>query len=331
MTGTSCSRRGLMSGAALLTAGLAVPQILTRAAFAQFPAPQSERPADAPGFRRFRLGEFDVVTLLDGKRVSPGPHPTFGADQPPETVATLLRENFLPETSFVNGFAPVLVDTGTERILFDTGFGADGRANGLGQLEANLAAAGYAPDQVSIVVITHFHGDHISGLINGGTPAFPNARYVFGQAEYDFWTSPERIGTPTENAARTVEAKVKPLADKATFIAAGDTVVSGITSEAAFGHTPGHLIFHVESAGKHLVLTADTANHYVASLQRPDWEVGFDYDKRQAAETRRRVFDRIATDRLPFIGYHMPFPSIGYVEKLDQGFRFVPATYQFDV
>lgn len=332
MTGTTCSRRGLMTGAAILTASLAAPSILTRAALAQSPPAPPPRPGtNAPGFRRIKLGEFDVVTLLDGKRVGPGPHPTFGADQSPETVAALLRENFLPETTLVNGFVPVLVDTGTERVLFDTGFGTDGRPNGLGQLEANLAAAGYTPDDVSIVVLTHFHGDHISGLTNGDGPAFPNARYVFGQVEYDFWTSPDRAGTPAENAARMVEAKVKPLVDKATLIAAGDAVVSGITSEAAFGHTPGHLIFHLESAGKHLVLTADTANHYVVSLQRPDWEVSFDLDKGQAAETRKRVFDRIATDRLPFIGYHMPFPSVGYVEKLDQGYRFVPATYQFDI
>lgn len=327
MSEASCSRRGLISGAALLTAGVAAPAIITRAAHAQPAAPA----ADAPGFRRFGLGAFSVVALLDGKRVGPGPHPTFGANQTPETVAALLRENFLPETTLVNGFTPVLVDTGTERVLFDTGFGADGRANGLGRLEANLAAAGYTPDQVSVVVLTHFHGDHINGLLNGDTPAFPNARYVFGQVEYDFWTGTDHAGTPRENAARTVAAKVGPLVEKATFIAAGDSVVPGIASEAAFGHTPGHLIFHVESDGRHLVLTADTANHFVVSLQRPDWEVAFDLDKQQAAQTRRRVFDRIATDRLPFIGYHMPFPSLGYVEKTGEGFRFVPVSYQFDI
>lgn len=332
MTETSCSRRGLMSGAALLTAGLAAPLVMTRAAAAQSPASPSATPAgDAPGFRRIKLGAFEVVALLDGKRAGPGPHPTFGADQPAETVAALLRENFLPETTLVNGFTPVLVDTGSERILFDTGFGADGRANGLGRLTENLAAAGYTPDQVSIVVLTHFHGDHISGLSSGGAPTFANARYVFGKAEYDFWTGSAHTGRPTENAAKAVEAKVKPLADKATLIGAGDAVVSGITSEAAFGHTPGHLTFHIESDGKHLVLTADTANHFVVSLQRPDWEVAFDLDKQQAAATRKRVFDRIATDRLPFIGYHMPFPSVGFVEKRDQGFRFVPASYQFDI
>lgn len=327
MTEAAVSRRNLMSGSALLIAGLSAPQIMTRAAVAQTAEPVQ----DAPAFRRLKVGDFQVITLLDGKRPGKGPHPTFGANQTPEAVAELMRENFLPETTFVNGFTPVLIDTGEERVLFDTGFGADGRANGLGQLEANLKAAGYTPDQISIVVLTHLHGDHIGGLMNGETPAFPNARYVIGQTEYDFWTSPDRAGTPAENGAKAVNAKVKPLAEKATFIKPGDTVVPGIVSEEAFGHTPGHMIFQMESDGNRLVLTADTANHYVASLRRPDWEVVFDADKQRAAATRKRVFDQIATDRIPFIGYHMPFPSVGYIEKLDVGYRFVPASYQFDI
>lgn len=322
-----CTRRNLMVGSTLAIAGLAMPQIMTRAAQAETPRAS----ADAPGFRRIRIGDFEVVTLLDGKRAADGPHPIFGADQTPETVGALLRENFLPENRFVTGFAPVLVNTGSDLVLFDTGFGADGRGNGLGQLEANLRAAGYTPDAITIVVLTHLHGDHINGLTGGGNPSFPNARYVVGQIEYDFWTDSARAGTPAENNAKAVQAKVVPFAEKTTFIKAGDDVVSGITSIAAFGHTPGHLAFHLQSAGKQILLTADTANHYVVSLQRPDWHVAYDIDKAQAAATRKKIFDRIATDRLPFIGYHFPFPSIGFVEKAETGYRYVPASYQFDL
>mgnify|MGYP001220159118 FL=1 len=321
------ARRDLLLATASVAGGLAMPQIMTRAAHADLPMAGVK----SPGFKRFRLGEFEVTTLLDGLRPGDGPHPTFGADQPAEVVAALMEANFLPPDKFVNGFTPTLVNTGSELVLFDTGLGEAARPNGLGRLEENLIASGYTPDQVSIVVITHMHGDHIGGLTGGETPAFPNARYVVGQIEYDFWTSPDRAGTPAENNANAVRSKVQPLADRMTFIAPGDDVVPGISSIEAFGHTPGHLIFRLDSGGRQLILTADTANHYVASLQRPDWEVAFDMDKARAAETRKKVFDMIATDRLPFIGYHMPFPAIGYVERLDEGYRYVPATYQFDI
>ena len=107
--------------------------------------------------------------------------------------------------------------------------------------------------------------------------------------------------------------------------------MAGITAMAAFGHTPGHMAFHLESDGQRMVITADTANHHVWSLQHPDWEVRFDADKAMGAETRKKVFGMIAADRIPFIGYHMPFPSLGYVEEHGEGFRFVPVTYQFDI
>ncbi|MET0168922.1 MAG: MBL fold metallo-hydrolase [Aliihoeflea sp.] len=307
---------------------LATPQIMVRAAHAQ-----NTNTVDVgnPGFHSFALGEVQVTSILDGGRASDGPHPIFGQDQDAGAVAELMEQNFLPPSRFVNGFTPVIIDTGAERILFDTGLGEGGRANGLGQLRERMQAVGYQPDDIDIVVLTHFHGDHIGGLMEGGEPAFANARYVTGQAEYDFWTAPERAEGQTADAAKAVQDKVVPLADNMTFLEDGGEVVPGITAMAAFGHTPGHLIYHIESGDKRLMLTADTANHFVASLQRPDWHVQFDMDKDAAVATRRRVFDMIAADRIPFIGYHMPFPGVGFIEPIDQGYRFVPASYQFDV
>jgi glyoxylase-like metal-dependent hydrolase (beta-lactamase superfamily II) len=128
-----------------------------------------------------------------------------------------------------------------------------------------------------------------------------------------------------------VMANVAPLAERMSFIGEGDSVAPGVTGMDAFGHTPGHMVFNVESGGKRLMLTADTANHFVLSLQRPDWEVVFDSDKAMGAAARKKVFDMIAADRIPFIGYHMPFPSVGYVEKMDVGYRYIPETYQLDL
>jgi glyoxylase-like metal-dependent hydrolase (beta-lactamase superfamily II) len=323
------NRRILLGGAGL---ALAAPSIMTRAALAQgADTTTSIDHAMPPETHRFKLGAFEVVVVKDGARPSEKPGETFGTDQPPEAVGELLEANFLPADKFVNSFAPVLVNTGSEVILFDTGLGEGGRVNGMGRLIEGLTAAGYTREDVTIVVLTHMHGDHIGGLMEGGKPAFPNARYVAGQAEYDFWVDPARAGTPAENGQKGVLASVKPLAEKTTFIGDGADVVSGVTAMAAFGHSPGHMIYRLESEGRQLVLAADTANHFVLSLQRPDWEVKFDMDKAAAAATRRKVFDMIAADRLAFLGYHMPFPAVGYAEKLDTGYRFVPKAYQFDI
>lgn len=320
----STDRRSVFKLAAAGAVGLAAPRMLVRAAHADVPKPD----VASPGFNRFMLGGFEVTAILDGSRPGDGPHPIFGQDQEASAVAELLEENFLPADRFVNSFTPTLVNTGSDLVLFDTGLGAGAREGGLGQLRSRMEASGYGPDDVTVVVITHMHGDHIGGLMEAGAPAFPNARYVTGRAEYDFWTAEERSSGPTEGNARAVQANVVPLAEAMTFIEDGGEVVPGVTAMLAAGHTPGHMIFAIEFDGRRLVLTADTANHYVASLRRPEWHVRFDMDKDEAARSRIRVFDMLAADRVPFIGYHMPFPAAGYVEKLDVGYRFVPVSYQ---
>lgn len=328
-TSIPLSRRALFGAA---TAGaLAAPFVMNRAAFAQS-EPKAETMKIPEGrTSSFKIGGFGVTVISDGLRIGEKPQETFGTNQTPEAVADLLTANFLPTDKFVNGFSPTLIDTGSEVILFDTGMGEGGRAAGAGHLMEGIAAAGYTPDQVSIVVLTHMHGDHIGGLMEGGVPAFKNARYVANQTEFDFWKDEARVGTPAEGGHQGVLKNVVPLAEKMTFIGDGGEVVPGITGVAAFGHSPGHMIFTVESDGKGLVLTADSANHFVLSLQRPDWEVRFDMDKAKAAASRKKVFDMVATDRLPFVGYHMPFPSVGFIEKFEQGYRFVPETYQFEI
>lgn len=195
-----------------------------------------------------------------------------------------------------------------------------------------MALAGYAPEDVTVIVLTHFHGDHIYGLMAGGKPTFPNARYVVGRKEFDWWTSDEaKNGNNAEDAA-TAERLIVPLKDKMTFVAEGDTVAPGVTAIEAFGHTLGNLIFAVESEGKRLWITGDTANHYVAALQKPEWQYRYDMDKDMAIATRKRVFDQIAESRILFTGYHMPFPAIGYAEKTeDGGYHFIPETYQLAV
>lgn len=320
------SRRTLFASTA---AALAAPAILNRASLAQ--EKESAPMAAAPQTKTFKIGKFTMATIRDGKVMAEKPHETFGTNHKPEDVAAALAANMLPTDRFINSFAPLLVDTGSDVILFDTGFGEGGRANGNGQLVAGLRSLGYDPGQVTLVVLTHMHGDHIGGLMEGGKPAFENARYAAGQVEFDFWKDSARVGTPAENGHKGVLGKVVPLAEKMAFLKEGSEVVPGIVAHEAFGHSPGHLVFRIESEGQGLFVTGDTANHYVLSLQHPDWEVRFDADKAAAAATRRKVFDMVAAERLPFVGYHMPYPAVGFVEKSGDGYRFVPETYQFEL
>ena len=298
-------RQALFAGAALpLAAALPAPV---------FAKAEAQGSGFAP-WNRFRLGSFEVTTLLAGTRAGDKPQETFGTNASPEDFAALSAANFIPADRTQNFFTPTLVNTGAELVLFDTGLAAEATL-------AALTAAGIAPDQVDIVVLTHMHGDHIGGLMgaDGVTPTFTNARYVTGATEHDHWSAAANEG---------FDKNVRPLGDRMSFLDNGGSVVSGITGMDAFGHTPGHMVYQLESDGQRLMITADTANHYVWSLQKPDWEVRFDADKAAAAAARKQVFGMIAADRIPFIGYHMPFPGVGYVEPLDDGFRLVPASYQ---
>ncbi|MFK7859787.1 MAG: MBL fold metallo-hydrolase [Granulosicoccus sp.] len=260
------------------------------------------------------LGDFEVSTLLAGTRTVENPQSIFGMNVSPEEFAAVSEANFLPTDAAQFFFTPTVVRAGGEVVLFDTGLNAAG-------ITAPLASAGVAPEEVTIVVITHMHGDHIGGLTgDDGAPTFVNARYVTGQVEYDAWAKQDNDN---------FKSKVQPLAEKMEFIGDGDSVVSGITAMAAFGHTPGHMIYMLESGGKQLVLMADMANHYVWSLGYPEWEVKFDMDKAKAAETRKKMFDMFTADKIPFVGYHMPFPGMGYSEARGEGgYRYVPVSYQ---
>jgi len=288
-------------------------------------------PINPPLTRTFTLGEFKIIVISDGRRGMGIPSETYGLGQPIEVINDLLHSNFLPTDQFVTGFAPVLVDTGTDVILFDAGFGEMGASWGAGLLLKGLEANGYGADQITVVAMTHLHMDHFAGLMTADQPTFKNARYYIGQQEFDFWIDPTRMGSPMEQGHQGVLARVVPLKDKTTFIRGGDEVVPGIQAIEAFGHSPGHLVYRLQSGGKSLLLTGDTANHFVLSLQRPDWHVRFDFDKEAAVTTRHKILSMIADERIPFIGYHMPFPCAGYVEKTGDTYRYIPVTYQLDV
>lgn len=305
MTDIALSRRTLLAGAAALPVGAA---LATQASAAGHAGPANAKQ------HSFAIGDFEVSTLLAGTRtVEDDPQGIFGMNVGADEFKAVSAANFIPDDKAQFFFTPTVVRTGSEVVLFDTGLNAGGIA-------AALDEAGLTPADVTIVVITHMHGDHIGGLMNEGEATFPNARYVTGQVEFDHWAAAEN---------ERFDGLVKPLAEKMTFIGDGGSVVSGITGVGAFGHTPGHMGYMLESNGEQLFLMADLANHYVWSLAYPDWEVRFDMDKAAAAASRKKVLGMAAADRFPIVGYHMPFPGVGYVTTEGPGaFHYVPATYQ---
>ncbi len=303
------TRRAALGGAAALplAAALATP-VLAGGHGGKAPMPLA---------RTFKLGDMSVTTLLDGTFPRDEAKGIFGGNVSDEEFAQVSAENFISAENSQFFFTPTLIDTGSELVLFDTGLGQGGMA-------AALEQAGVSADAIDVVVITHMHPDHIGGLMTDGAPTFANARYVTGSNEYDFWSKMEagnRVGDMVANL-------VTPMAETMEFIDDGASVASGVTAMASFGHTPGHMCYMLENGGQQLVLTADLANHYVWSFANPDWEVRFDMDKEAATASRRKVLGMLAADRVPMIGYHMPFPAAGFVEARGDGFRFVPVSYQ---
>jgi len=328
---TGVSRRGLLGSAAALAvaplgAGL-TGGLIGGPALAAAPMLGASKPTWA----RFKLGNFELTTLADSDVFIDGPFPLIGGNAEKAEVDQLMVDNLLPATKYQPGFTPMVVNTGKEVILFDAGNGANGfvaRPNG-GWLAQQLVLAGYTPEQIDIIVLSHGHPDHVGGIVEGGKPTFPNARYFIGATEYDFWAPEGKHSGDLENFASVFRANVVPLAEKITFLKPGDDVVTGIRSLEAYGHTPGHLAFTLESDGKRMLFWGDCAHHQVASLARPDWHCVFDVDNENAAATRKRIYEMAAGERIAVSGYHMPFPSIGYVERLPgSGYRWLAHTYQ---
>ncbi|QOG07974.1 MBL fold metallo-hydrolase [Aureimonas sp. OT7] len=319
---------GTAAAGAMVTAARAQQPAAEPAAPAAAPAPQSGGEAAlAPGWQRFKLGDARITVVLDGVRPGDGPHPTFGEDQTAEAVAELMEANLLPAGRFVTFFNPVVIETGGETVLIDTGFGSGGRDGGLGQLRQRMEAAGIPADRVTMVVMTHLHGDHIGGLMEGDAPAFPRAHLIVGRQEYEFWTSDAAKSGGTAGNAEAVAAKVSPLESSMTLAEDGDEVAPGLFARAAYGHTPGHFVYELTSGGKRLFLMGDTFSQSVVTLQKPEWHVRFDMDKAAAAATRQRFAAMLADEKLPFTGYHLPFPAVGYVQRDGEAFRYVPETY----
>jgi glyoxylase-like metal-dependent hydrolase (beta-lactamase superfamily II) len=335
---TILTRRNLFrAGAGLAVAATAAPLISPASGQAEDAGQTGAESLNGNGFYRFKIGDFQATVISDGYGPFPV-WPTFAMNVSEAEVAPVLKANFMqPVIQVTNNI--LVVDTGRERILVDTGFGEKiGPSFGnFPELGANLRRAGITPESIDLVVISHGHLDHIGGLVTkSGAPAFPKAHFVFVDTEWNYWTGgryesevngspmPDPVKKGTIGAARE---NLPPVADRSRFVKQGGEITNGVRYVAAAGHSPSHAAILFTSGNKQFMHMGDIAHNPVTSLQHPDWTPVFDYEPAQAITSRKAILDRVATDRVVVMGYHFPFPAIGHVIRHDTAYHWEAAQW----
>lgn len=285
-----------------------------------------------PKVYQFKLGDFTITNVLEGYIHREDMHPVTGTNATADEVQAVAEANRLPFPNFEHNFVPSLVDTGDKLIALDPGFGARAHGPTTGWLNDLLPEAGYTLDDVDYVVVTHCHPDHIGNLTTAdGSLTFPNAEVVFGRTDFDYWMKGENIPSFRPPTLKMFQEVCAPMADTARFVKPGDDIVTGVTAVDAFGHSAGHMAYHIESNGQELMILSDTVAHYAVSLTHPEWHFGMDDNPEAAVVSRKRVLGQVADAKMAAIGFHMPFPSVGYVERRGDGFAWVAASYQMNL
>lgn len=270
-----------------------------------------------------RLGDREVLSVSDGGFTLPLGMAASG--RPVEEVRALLQAANMPTDRVDSVLNVTVLKDGDGYTIFDCGAGQNFLA-GSGKLGENLAAAGIAPDKVKRVIFTHGHPDHLWGAVDDfDTPAFPEATYHFPEAERAYWHDPDIYKhLPEDRHAFAAGAQriLKLLEPKLAFFKPGAEVASGVLSLATPGHTPGHVSFELAAGSNRLIVLGDAITHPIISFRHPDWRNGSDADPALAAETRRRLLARLADEKIPVIGYHLPVPGLGQVERDGSAFLY---------
>jgi len=323
------TRRDILTRAVFSGAGLmAAPALLSGvAAPAWAKAPISG--VQAPAFYRFKLGEFEITALHEGNFTRPL-DASFVKNAELKDVQALLAEHALPTDKITISFTTLLVNTGSKLVLLDTGF-ADNGGPSNGRTIAQMKAAGIEPKDVDVVLLSHFHGDHLQGArLKDGALTYPNAEIMVPEAEWAFWMDDAKMAAAPEamkGAFAGVHRVLKPNAKDVTRFTWGAEVVSGITAVEASGHTLGHTAFVIHSGAAKMMYVADITNTPQLFARMPEWRVMFDQDPDKAIVTRKRVLDMAAADKLQLSFYHANFPATGFINKEGAGYRFVPAAW----
>jgi glyoxylase-like metal-dependent hydrolase (beta-lactamase superfamily II) len=283
--------------------------------------------AAAPSFHRLRLGDLVLTAIHDGVWHRPI-DASFVRNVPFAAVRQAMAEASMPGDNLPTPFTALLMESGGRRVLIDTGTGGQ-IAPTANALADNLAAAAIDARTIDLVLISHFHPDHINGLkTKDNARVFPNAEIRLPAAEWAFWMDDANLrAAPQAMRLYFLNAR-RVLADLAADIVqfTEGEVAHGVTAIAAHGHTPGHTVFAIASGRESLLVLGDTSNHPALFVRHPDWQPVIDMDGPRAAATRRRLLDRAASDRMLVHGYHFPFPACGSIVRDGMGFAFVPSS-----
>jgi glyoxylase-like metal-dependent hydrolase (beta-lactamase superfamily II) len=289
----------------------------------------------APGFYRYKIGDIEVTVVTEGARTFPLPD-NFVVNQSKEEVNKALEAAYMPRDKMTIYFAPIVVNTSGKLVLIDTGYGdkmyteSKGAA---GQLANNLAAAGMNAGAIDTVVISHYHQDHVDGLLRAdGGLSFPNAEILVPAAEHKFWMDDGEM-------SRAAKGRMEQLFQNNRRIFAGEVskrlrtyewdkeVAPGVTAISTPGHTPGHTSFVIAAGSAKVFVQSDVTNNPALFVRHPGWHAVFDQIPQQAEATRRKVYDMLVAEKLMVQGFHYPFPGLGHIEKDGEGYRVVPAPW----
>ena len=322
------TRRDALTSAVALTAAPLLPVLPANAA-----APVAGK--QNASFYRYKVGDAEVTVVSDGS-LTTALSDSLITNAKKDEVAASLEKAFRPRDTVTFYFGPLAINTGGKLIVIDTGNGPGAFASSKGangQFASNLAAAGIDAKAVDMVVISHFHGDHVNGLLTAdGQPAFPNAEVLVPAVEWKYWMDDgEMSRAPAgrmeglfKNNRRVFEAGLKK---KVTPYEWGKDVAPGLLAVETIGHTPGHTSYVLSSGADKVFIQSDVTNNPDLFARNPGWQASFDQDGPQAEKTRRKVYDMLAADRMRVQGFHYPFPGLANIEKDGDGYRWIPAPW----
>ena len=299
-----------------MAAALGLNARLVMPAFAQ-------KTADpVPSFVKYKVGSAEVTAVYDG--IWEKPHdPAFIANASLDDVKSAMLKAGLPADFVSIPFTVVVIKNGGKTILCDSGTGGQVQPTA-GKFMANLKAAGIDPTKIDTILISHFHPDHIFGLMEKETnkPVYPEVEIIVSDAEYKFWTDPaviDKLPEARKGLARRIQA-VFPTWKNIRQVEGEPEVAPGIRFVSSPGHTPGHRAFHLSSGSSELMISNDTAYVPALVVANPGWHGQYDQNAQLAEESRRKLLDRVVADKLMICGYHFPFPGAGHIAMDGTGY-----------